>query len=114
MKEIIIKTNSTEEEKKINLWLLQNGFEDTDDFESREKIIKKKISFRMRLMASVALGIMLCLGAGIVWQMEVINQQEFRLETAEKNSFWQETIAKAVRDSLVEREKEILELKGNK
>lgn len=111
MKKVIIKTNSTEEEKKLTVFLIQNGFDELEDFGKEEKKIKKKVSFRMRLMASVALGIMLCLGAGIVWQMEEINQQEQRLKIAEKNSFWQQTIARAVRDSLVEREKELLDLK---
>jgi hypothetical protein len=111
MKKGILKTNSAEEEKKISTWLIQNGFDELEDFELEEKKIKKKVSFRMRIMASVALGIMLCMGTGIVWQMEIINTQEQRIKSAEKNSFWQQTIARAVRDSLVEREKEILELK---
>lgn len=112
MKKVILKTNSNEEERKISVWLVQNGFEELEDFDLEEKKIKKKISFRMRIMASVALGIMLCLGGGIVWQMEIINKQEQQLKAAEKNSFWQEAIARAVRDSLVEREKELLELKA--
>jgi len=114
MKKVILKTNSVEEEKKISLWLIQNGFEELEDFEVEEKKIKKKVSFRMRIMASVALGIMLCLGGGIIWQMEIINKREQQLKVAEKNSFWHETIARAVRDSLVEREKELLELQKDK
>lgn len=109
MKQIIVNLKNKEEEEKLKSLLNHNYFENYEDFD--KQAVKRKLSRKMRLLASVALGFMLLLGGFIIWQMEEIGSQQIKLKRLKSEGLWQENILKAVRDSLLTKEKELYNIK---